>query len=54
MFNYRFSKIYCQVYWQKKFENRLSFGKVRAKNRVVPFFSGHGVGCVVCIAGVSE
>ena len=27
----------------KNFENRLSFGKVTAKNRVVPFFSGHGV-----------
>jgi len=43
-----FPEIYCQVCQWKNLENRLSFGKVTDKNRMVRFFvSGHGV--LTCI-----
>jgi len=42
-FYYRFSRNLSRSPSVKNFENQLSFGKVRDKNRVVPFFSGHGV-----------
>jgi len=32
------TRIYCQVCRWKNFENRLAFGNVLGKNRVVPFF----------------
>jgi len=36
-------QIYCRVRWGKNFENRLAFRRVTGKNKVAPFFSGHGV-----------
>ena len=36
-------QIYCRVWWWKNFENRLAFRRVTGKNKVAPFFSGHGV-----------
>jgi len=42
VFNFRFSRNLQLSLLVKKIENLLTFGKVRAKNRVVPF-SGQGV-----------
>jgi len=42
-FYYRFSRNLLRSPSVKNFGNQLSFGKVRDKSRVVPFFSGHGV-----------
>jgi len=39
-------QIYCRVWQWTNFENRLAFRGVTGKNKVAPFFSGHGVHCV--------